>query len=110
MVERLTVLVASSLVAAAAMAQPLADPTRPAAPGAAEMAPREAAPLRLQSVLISSARSVAVIDGRPVQVGERVGDATLVSVEPSQVTLQRGAARERLSLLPPAVEKTRVRP
>jgi MSHA biogenesis protein MshK len=110
MAERLIVFLASGLLAATVLAQPLADPTRPTAPGTAETAPREAAPLRLESVLISPGRSVAIIDGRAVQVGDRVGDATLIAVEPSQVTLQRGAARERLTLLPPAVEKRRVRP
>lgn len=109
MAQRLILLVASSLLAASALAQQFADPTRPPTRGAA--APRQsvAAPSRLQSVLISPSRSVAIIDGRSVRLGERVGDAILVSVEPSQVTLQRGAERQRLTLLPPAVEKMRVR-
>lgn len=108
MAERLILLLA--LVAGAAAAQPLGDPTRPFAEGAAA-APRhiEATPgTRLQSVLISPSRSIAVIDGRAVRLGERVGEATLVSIEPSQVILQRGAAYERLSLLPGGVQKTPV--
>jgi MSHA biogenesis protein MshK len=110
MAERLIMLAASSLFAATALAQPLADPTRPPREGPAEQRQAEAAPTRLQSVLISAGRSIAVIDGRAVRVGERVGDATLVSIAPSEVTLQRGAERQRLTLLPGAVEKKRVTP
>jgi hypothetical protein len=110
MAERLTLFAAASVLAGAALAQPLADPTRPPAQGPAELRQSEAPSSRLQSVLISAGRSIAVIDGRAVHLGERVGDATLVSIEPSEVTLQRGAARERLTLLPLAVEKRPVRP
>jgi MSHA biogenesis protein MshK len=110
MAERLILFAASSVLAGAALAQPLADPTRPPAQGPAELRQTEPAFSRLQSVLISAGRSVAVIDGRAVRLGERVGDATLVSIEPSEVTLQRGAARERLTLLPSGVEKRPVKP
>jgi MSHA biogenesis protein MshK len=112
MAERLILFAASSLLAGAALAQPLADPTRPSthAQGRAELRQSGPAFSRLQSVLISGGRSVAVIDGRAVRIGERVGDAILVSIEPSEVTLQRGLTRERLSLLPSAVEKRPVRP
>jgi MSHA biogenesis protein MshK len=111
MAQRLIVLAASGLLAGAALAQPLADPTRPPAAGTGELRRSDPAPAtRLQSVLISSRRSVAVIDGRAVRVGERVGDATLVAIDPSEVTLERGAARERLTLLPAAIEKKPVGP
>lgn len=110
MAERLIVLAAATVLAGAALAQPLADPTRP--PAQASAAARQAEPprQRLQSVLISARRSIAVIDGRPVPLGGRVGDATLVSIEPSEVMLERGAGRERLTLLPRAIEKRPVRP
>jgi len=110
--ERLILLAAASAFAGAALAQPLADPMRPPAQGgAAEVRQAgEVASSRLQSILISAGRSVAVIDGRAVRLGERIGDATLVSIEPSEVTLERGAARERLTLLPSAIEKKPVRP
>jgi hypothetical protein len=109
MAERLIVLAAASVFAGAALAQPLADPTRPPTESPAELRQSAVGSSRLQSVLISSRRSVAVIDGRAVQLGERVGDATLVSIEPSEVTLQRGVARERLTLLPGVIEKRPVR-
>jgi hypothetical protein len=94
-----------------AHAQALFDPTRPPQFGSAE--PAAAAPrssvTRLQSVLIARNRSIAIIDGRRLQVGDRLGDATLVSIEPGHVTLQRGAKRERLSLLSPGIDKRPVK-
>lgn len=111
MVERLILMLASSAFVGLAQAQPLADPTRPPAEGPADRGREEArAPSRLQSVLISSRRSVAVIDGRAVQLGERLDGARVVSIEPAQVTLQRGSVRERLTLLPTGIEKKPVRP
>jgi MSHA biogenesis protein MshK len=109
MAERLIMLAAASILAGTALAQPLGDPTRPPAQGRAEPRQADQPRTRLQSVLISSGRSVAVIDGRAVRPGERVGDATLISIEPAEVTLQRGAATERLTLLPGLVDKKQVR-
>jgi len=101
-------LLAGSSASQAALAQPLGDPMRPPAmPGpspaqaAGESAPAAA---RLQSVLISPGRRVAVIDGRVVRLGERIGDATLVAISASQVVLQRAEGRETLKLSP-GVEK-----
>jgi MSHA biogenesis protein MshK len=102
-------LAASLLALAPAAAQPLADPTRPPGEGAAQAQPGDSAGGRLQSVLISSRRSVAVIDGRTVALGERVGDATLVSIAPAEVVLQRGAERRTLKLHA-GLEKKRMKP
>jgi MSHA biogenesis protein MshK len=115
MAERLialTILLAGASANEPAPAQALADPMRP--PAATSVSPQEtaggeAAPSRLQSVLISSSRRIAVIDGRAVKIGERVGDATVVAIAPSGVTLQRGDARETLKLHP-GVEKKPVPP
>jgi MSHA biogenesis protein MshK len=104
----LAALAAGSSASQAALAQALADPMRPPAtpaPSPAEgAADAEKAAARLQSVLISPARRVAVIDGRVVRLGERVGDARLVAISESQVVLQRANGRETLKLNP-VVEK-----
>ena len=86
----------------------LADPTRPPL-GAAEAGPAgsDAAArggLRLQSVLISSTRRLAVIDGKTVQIGGEVGGATLTAISETGVTLRRGGEVETLRLHP-GVEK-----
>jgi len=85
----------------------LADPTRPPL-GAAEADPAGSAAvrggLRLQSVLISSTRRVAVIDGKTVPLGGEVGGATLTAISETGVTLRRGDEVETLRLHP-GVEK-----
>ena len=78
----------------------LADPTAPPAaiaPGAAVSAP-SATPLHLQSVLIDGARRVAVIDGRRVRVGDRVGGGVVAAIEPAEVRLDAPSGRVRLPL------------
>lgn len=113
MAQRLTsaslalgVLLAASSASQAALAQTLGDPMRPpAATGAPAIEPRGDAAARLQSVLIARNRSVAVIDGRSVRLGERIGDATVVAISPSAVTLQRGSERQTLKLYPGTEKK-----
>ncbi len=87
----------------------LADPTRPpsvaaeAAPADAEAAP---APAGLQTIVLRGGRkSVAVINGVPVELGGKVGDATLVKLSESEAVLQGPAGRQVLRLTP-GIEKT----
>lgn len=100
----LAALLAGSSASQAALAQALGDPMRP--PGTPGPSPAQASKdsatgaTRLQSVLISPGRRIAVIDGRVVQVGERVGDARLVEISESHVVLQSPAGRETLRLNP----------
>jgi MSHA biogenesis protein MshK len=91
------------LAAGAAFAQGLSDPMRPPSM-AKDYVRSEPAASRLQSVLISPGRKLAVIDGRTVALGERVGDATLVAIAPTQVTLQTGGTYQTLKLHP-GIEK-----
>jgi MSHA biogenesis protein MshK len=95
------------LAASSAFAQALSDPTRPPSfSGDSGRSAAAAAPAsRLQSVLISPGRKLAVIDGRTVALGERIGDATLFAIAPTEVTLQKGAGYQTLKLYP-GVEKS----
>lgn len=113
-----TTLLAAALAlgAAPAMAQALADPTRPPAvltapaPGAA-VAASPAGPV-LQSVLIGRAaggRQVAVIDGETVRLGESFRGAVLVRMTDTEVELKRGRARQVLKLSAPAGTTTNAR-
>lgn len=90
---------------ASAQTAPLADPTRPPS-AVAEAGVEVAAPAaaRLQSVLISPTRRVAVIDGKAVALGGRIGTATLESVTESAAVLRYADRRETLRLMP-AVDK-----
>ena len=110
MVERVIAFLLGGVTALAAAAQPLSDPTRPPGARTGEAFAPAPAPTRLQSVLIGPERSIAVIDGRAVALGERVGEAIVVSIAPSEVVLRRGADYQTLKLLPPGVEKKAVKP
>lgn len=98
-----------ALLAAGAAGQsaPFPDPTRPPDVGAgAQLATQPAS--RLQSVLIAPGRRRAVINGKTVAIGSRVGDATVVRISPSAVVLEGAKGSETLKLYP-AVEKTMLR-
>lgn len=87
-----------------AHAQVLVDPTRP--PNAATAGQEEAAntgPV-VQSILIGAGRREAIINGRTVTVGDRFGDAQVVSISDAEVVLRNGNELQRLKLFP-AIEK-----
>ena len=75
----------------AAIAQPLADPTRPpnvsTAPGGEQTLDAEA-PRQLQSILFSRNRKIAVINGETVALGGTVGDAVVAKISPTEVVLR----------------------
>ena len=93
----------------AAHAQPgLSDPTRPPSPlvgTAREGGPREASGLRLQSILISPQRSLAVINGTAVPLGGKFDQATLVQIAETHVTLKQGNELKTLELYPGIARK-----
>jgi len=70
----------------------LPDPTRP--PGAGPAASG------VQSILISPRGKQAVVHGRTVGVGDRVGDAVIVDIQPYEVILHRGGNESRMRLVP----------
>ena len=89
------------LAAAPAQAQILVDPTRPPSaagrPGDVEDTPPGT---QLQSVLISSRRRLAVINGVTVPLGGMVGEAQLVKISETEVVLKKGEESEVLKLYP----------
>ena len=107
------VFLAGALLALApgVFAQALVDPTRPPdaapVPGSAASAGATQAQLQLQSVLVSKqpgGRRLAVIDGRSVRAGDKVGGAVVVSIGEASVVLRRGKTLETLRLYPQAVD------
>ena len=100
----------------ASAAPPLPDPTRPAAfaePATSSAVARRsdttpatapatapAAP-QLQSVqIIANGGSTALVDGRLVRVGGRVGELTVVAIDEQGLWLRGARQDHRLSLLP----------
>ena len=101
---------ALSLAAASARAQALADPTRPPnapTPGETQESAGAAGP-QLQSILISSGRKLAMINGTTVPLGGTLGEAKVVRITETEVTLQRGDETEVLKLFP-GIEKQPVK-
>jgi MSHA biogenesis protein MshK len=82
----------------------LPDPTRPPTFSEAPAASAPA-PAGLQAVLLRPhGRSVAVINGQTVAVGEKVGEARLVSLTANEAVLSGPNGKEVLKLAP-AVDK-----
>lgn len=102
---------------AAAHAQGLSDPMQPPAIVAPAVGPAGAAAVGeassggavLQSTLMSGGRRIAMIGGKPMKVGDRIGEAKIVAIEPASVTLREGAVTRVLELYQ-GVEITRPRP
>ena len=99
------------LAAAGAHAQTLTDPMRPPGAGAmTQQGAQDEAPAgrRLQSVLLSGGRKLAIIDGATVRLGGMVGEARVVNISETEVTLKTGDETEVLKLYP-AVDKQPVK-
>jgi MSHA biogenesis protein MshK len=111
---------ALAVLCGAALAQDGIDPTRPPAVMTAPPAVAGAAPLpleraepQLQSILVSlrpGGRRIAVIDGKIVRQGQRVGDAVLVAIGSTEVVLRRAGKTQTLKLFRPASRVATVQP
>lgn len=83
------------------VAETLGDPTQP--PNTTSLSPgqRTAKPLprwSLTATFIASDRRVATINGKRVTVGEQIGGATVLAIEPSWVSLQAPNSRKTLTV------------
>jgi len=94
---------------AAAQRQTLVDPTRPPMALGESQAREPAAPTgpKLQSVLISPTRRVAVISGSTVVQGGKYGGATVTSITEGAVLLRYADRKETLRLIPDVVKRER---
>ena len=101
-----TTAAAAAIAMAGVCAQSLTDPTRPPGALTAPQDPSAGVPddaargSQLQSVLLSSGRKLAVIDGVTVPLGGMVGEAKLVRITATDVTLKKGDETEVLKLFP----------
>lgn len=91
----------------------LSDPTKPASyvvsknqgQNTVSVDNRE---LRVQSVLVSDTRRLAVINGRSYGVGEVVDDAEITLIDRSGVTVVRRGKEQRLHFMDSGIKKTRL--
>jgi len=93
--------IAALVAMAGAQAQALTDPTRPPSAASGSPAAQEEAPgTQLQSILLSSGRKVAVINGTMVPLGGMVGEARVVRITETEVVLKKGGETEVLKMYP----------
>lgn len=98
------------LLMAGAQAQVLSDPTRPPSAGPESSSGQEdASAARLQSVLLSPGRKIAVINGVAIPLGGMVGEARLVKITETEAVLKSGNETEVLKLFPGVEKEQRVR-
>lgn len=96
----LGLIAAACLPAALAGAQELADPTRPpSAPMTGELVQATSGPV-LQWIYVSQARTEAMVSGKVVRVGERLGNARVVKISESNVVLRNASGLQTLHLFP----------
>jgi MSHA biogenesis protein MshK len=95
----------------AAVAEHLADPTRP--PSGYERKQEGNAGVAasgpvLQSVIIGPGKTAAIISGQTVRPGEKYGEATVVKITENTVLLRNGKDLQTLTLFP-GIEKRMTR-
>lgn len=95
--RKLAAVLAPSLVAVAVVAAEMGDLPDPTNPGGYATG---ASPSGVQSILITPRYKQAVIHGRRLRVGDRVGDAVIVDIKPYEVILDRGGRESRMRLVP----------
>lgn len=83
----------------------LHDPTRPTDP-ALYFAHGHAGGWILQSILLSTERRIAIINGKRVREGDRIGSARVTRIQNTQVVLKTAGRTLKLHLRP-GVRKTR---
>jgi hypothetical protein len=109
--ERLpaTVMMAVALLlgASAVVAGDLGDPTRPSyLPPATQGSPKEHAPAwRVESIIVSAGRRLAVVNGRVVGVNDQVAGARILEILPYEVRLEYQGEIRHISLVPTRVKR-----
>jgi MSHA biogenesis protein MshK len=88
---------------ALATVEGLPDPTRPPVSTDGTVPAASSGPA-LQSVLVSPGRTIAIISGKAVKVGDKFGDANVVKITESEVVLRSGKRIKTLKLFP-GIEK-----
>jgi hypothetical protein len=98
------------MLASLAGAQGLPDPTRPPALVEGEPTATTVAPSGLQSIIRREhGKSAVVINGKYVEPGGKVGDATLTQINEDSVELRSASGRETMYLTP-GIGKKKVKP
>ena len=85
----------------------LRDPTRPPNISEFEQVKQHvsaSSPYALTAILLAKGRRIAVINGEPVQAGDRVSNAKVTSILRDKVVLRAGGENLTLRLIPRSIE------
>ena len=63
--------------------------------------------IKLQQILISKNRKLAVINDKVLQEGQRIAGATVIKIETGQIRIRRGGVNKIIKLLPTTKEVNR---
>ncbi len=110
---RHTTLTCLALALSLGTAHALDDPMRPPLVRSAPSEGATAAPqqrYQLTSTLVSAQRRIAVINGRRLTVGERIGNARLVAVESDRAILSEAGRTFTLHLIPVTIKRPAPQP
>jgi MSHA biogenesis protein MshK len=110
-INKCIIIIGALLIALPCGAEQFDDPTRPPAAAAAPVAAGDVQPQVnvgpvLQSVTMSKRRRHATISGQEVAIGGKFGEAVLVKISDSEVTLRNpDGALEKLQMFPQVEKK-----
>ncbi|QLF94987.1 Type II secretory pathway component [Pseudomonas sp. ABC1] len=86
------------------------DPTQPPASLTPAGAVAASANLHLQAIMRSPQGARAVINGKSLKAGERLGDARLLAIYSHSVLIEREGRRETLRLATSVITPSRAKP
>jgi len=76
----------------------LKDPTQPPVSASSDRGPALPRQLNLEAILQSAERYIAIVDGKIVRVGDRVGNATIEEITTDSVRYSRGGREHTIRL------------
>lgn len=94
------VLLLSLMSCRLALAQTLADPTRPSTMQVSPAGAEAVTGPVLQSILMAPNRHIAIISGQAVALNGKYGDQTLIRMSETEVVLRNGKELQILKLFP----------
>lgn len=84
------------------------DPMRPPSWGnTVEVMSVSKEKIKLQQILISEKRKIAVINDQVVKEGQKIAGVTIISIETNQIKIRRGGVIKTIKLLPTTKDANR---
>lgn len=94
-------MIAALMMSAPALAEEFGDLVDPTRPFSAETGVPVSGGLVLQSTLVSPGRKLAIINGRTLGLGDKLGNAVVAEIRSNEVMLWDGQRKVHLLVVPP---------